>query len=101
MKLTQQQNNYLFNNFEEKINLTLRQQSMLLDMIKIAISEYRKDNEIDFSEFLNSDEEHAKQLKFLLNKFSDYDREKIANNFYDDSLPKMNISNFGRYEVNK
>ena len=40
MKLTQQQNNYLFNNFEEKINLTLRQQSMLLDMVKLAISEY-------------------------------------------------------------
>lgn len=98
MKLTQQQNNYLFNNFEEKINLTLRQQSIILDLIKVAISEYRKDNELDFSEFLNSDEEHAKQLRFLLNKFSDYEREKIANGFYNNDLPKMNISNFGRYE---
>ena len=57
---------------------------MILDMVKVAISEYRKDNEIDFSEFLNSDEEHAKQLRFLLNKFSDYNREKIANNFYEN-----------------
>tara|TARA_B100002019_G_scaffold143320_1_gene123537 strand:- start:4347 stop:4646 length:300 start_codon:yes stop_codon:yes gene_type:complete len=98
MKLTQQQNNYLFNNFEEKINLTLRQQSIILDLIEVSILEYKKDNKLDSSEFLNSDDDYAKQLRFLLNKFSDTNREKIANSFYENDLPKMNISNFGRYE---
>ena len=98
MKLTQQQNNYLFNNFEEKINLTLRQQSIILDLIEVAILEYKKDNKLDSSEFLNSNDDYAKQLRFLLNKFSDTNREKIANSFYENDLPKMNISNFGRYE---
>jgi len=98
MKLTQQQNNYLFNNFAEEINLTLRQQSIILDLIEVAILEYKKDNKLDSSEFLNSDDDYAKQLRFLLNKFSDTNREKIANSFYENDLPKMNISNFGRYK---
>ena len=67
--ITDKQNDFLFNNFKEKIELTLKEKNYILELLKINYNEVLKDDKINFKEFKDdikyNNNEHYKLIDVL------------------------------------
>ena len=84
--ITDKQNDFLFNNFKEKIELTLKEKNYILELLKINYNEVLKEDKINFKDFKDDikydNNEHYKLIDDLIYKLETLDLLHISKQYY-------------------
>ena len=84
--ITDKQNDFLFNNFKENIELTLKEKNYILELLKINYNEVLKEDKINFKDFKDdikyNNNEHYKLIDDLIYKLETLDLLNISEQYY-------------------